>query len=673
MAERPAPDPVEIHAPQPLKAMRNWLVWKYEPDPDRPDKKPRKVPYWIGRGRRHGLQGSEMDRAGMGTFEEALVELAAKDRSGLGFAPFPEDGVVALDFDDCIDEAGQVDPRVLELVAGTYAEVSPSGRGVRAFFRGHLPDMKSTRTAPGELKVEVFGRGGFVTVTGNVLPVVRALGDEDTVAGLTDAVQAFLRGRFGEDFDNPEAPEPGQPTGEPLGLTAAQLRECLEVLPDDLEYDEWVEKTGMPIHHETRGSKHGFEIWHQWNKRSKKHTSRAYDWARWVSFGKPRRDGRPQVTARSLVRLAGQYGARIDIARTATADDFEDVSTTEAPAEEATKKPRFPVYSVSQFLQRPSPRWIVKGILADDDFSMIVGEPGSGKSFIAIDMSVAIATGEPWFDRTTRRMRVVYIAAEGVGGVRNRVAAQVQERKLDPDALDIGVIDRAPNLLLKEDAVALARSIREQGGAELIVVDTLAQVTPGGNENSGEDMGKVIEHVRQVARHLGARCLAVHHLGKDATRGARGWSGLNGAAGSVLLVERSLGAVRSVRITKQKDGEDGLAIGFELQPVEIGTDEDDLPITSCVVIPAELPTASASLARRLGPLEQVLVRVIEAMGEAQSAGIETSAVIDEAAELLPPPEGGRDTRKQRLKRALRQLVESPGFEWIEEDGCLSRV
>src|SRR5690606_37824247 len=40
------------------------------------------------------------------------------------------------------------------------------------------------------------------------------------------------------------------------------------------------------------------------------------------------------VTARSLVRLAGQYGARIDIARTATADDFEDVAAQQAEARE---------------------------------------------------------------------------------------------------------------------------------------------------------------------------------------------------------------------------------------------------------------------------------------------------------------------------------------------------
>ena len=66
------------------------------------------------------------------------------------------------------------------------------------------------------------------------------------------------------------------------------------------------------------------------------------------------------------------------------------------------------------------------------------------------------------------------------------------------------------------------------GGADLIVVDTFAQVTPGANENSGEDMGPVMARFDAVAQATGAAILVIHHNGKDQAKGARGWSGSYG-------------------------------------------------------------------------------------------------------------------------------------------------
>ncbi|WP_276207949.1 AAA family ATPase [Photobacterium damselae] len=51
------------------------------------------------------------------------------------------------------------------------------------------------------------------------------------------------------------------------------------------------------------------------------------------------------------------------------------------------------------------------------------GKSGSRKSFIAIDISCAIATGSPWHNQKTRKGAVVYIAAEGQMGIPKRVKA----------------------------------------------------------------------------------------------------------------------------------------------------------------------------------------------------------------------------------------------------------
>jgi hypothetical protein len=113
----------------------------------------------------------------------------------------------------------------------------------------------------------------------------------------------------------------------------------------------------------------------------------------------------------------------------------------------------------------------------------------------------------------------------------------------------------------------------------LIVIDTLARAMQGADENSNLDMGTFV-----------AKC-AVHHTGKDAARGARGHNSLLAAVDSEIEVERKNGE-RLWRLTKCRDGSDGTETGFRLTAVELGSDEDSDPITSCVVEPAEIGPAA---------------------------------------------------------------------------------
>ena len=189
--------------------------------------------------------------------------------------------------------------------------------------------------------------------------------------------------------------------------------------------------------------------------------------------------------------------------------------------------------------------------------------------------------------------------------------------------IEVMIIPDSPNLLLKEDALALAKAI---GKADLIIIDTLAQTTPGGNENAGEDMGKALAHCKGISRACGAMVLLVHHSGKDASKGARGWSGLRAAADAEFEVLRLPGG-RILRTSKQKDGDDGAAWGFELNVVDIGIDEDGDPITSCVIKEMEVNLAKATSAKPLGEIEKAVVAAIGEISEFQTAGIEVKEVI----------------------------------------------
>lgn len=678
------------NCPDALRGVKAWLVWRFEPNPG--GGKPRKVPYYANGGRRVGEQGSADDRLRMVDFERALA--AARDRSmdGVGFAVHAEHGIVALDFDNCL-AAGKLHPEVAAVVQSSYAEISPSGKGVRAFFRGQLGNLKSHGEPFG---FETFSTKGFVTFTGNVLALCDIAGNDNTIAPLDQPVMELAQRRFRRTAAEPDSVAYGT---EPVGLSPAQILAALAVLPAELDYDTWI-SVGMAIHHETQGE--GFELWDEWSSYSPKYTNREYGLERWKSFGK---SDTTVVTARSLVHLANQHGADIQLNMPASMEDFDDLSRhvlAEAEHEPGTtdddgfedvsagvagrgsaaadardrsrpavaKRARFEPVPLALFAARPAPTWIVKGVIPRAELVVLFGESGSGKSFMALDLAACIARGLPWRGRRVNAGRVVYIAAEGAGGFRNRVVAHVQAHGLTyADLARIDIIDAAPNMLLKDDALDVAKAI---GRADLVIVDTWAQVTAGGNENAGEDMGKALSHCKGIHRATGATVLLVHHSGKDASKGARGWSGLRAAADAELEVVR-LANGRVLRTSKQKDGDDGLEWGFGLDIVTIGTDEDGDPITSCVVVEQEVP--SAKILRTLGPKEEIVNAVLQEFALVQTTGIEVAAIITASVAKMPPPEEGkRDTRKQHARRALESLCagdDSP--YWLRDDATVDIV
>jgi hypothetical protein len=104
----------------------------------------------------------------------------------------------------------------------------------------------------------------------------------------------------------------------------------------------------------------------------------------------------------------------------------------------------------------------------------------------------------------------------------------------------------------------------------------------------------------------------VHHTGKDASKGLRGHSSLHAALDTAIEVRRD-GDNREWLIAKSKDGEDGGVHAFKLEVVELGSDEDGDPITSCIVYPLE---GVADKVKKILPPKSGNQRVIwDALGE----------------------------------------------------------
>lgn len=632
----------DIRCPDEMRHLKGWLVWKLTLLPG--EKKARKVPYYVDGGKR-GAHGTPDDRSRLATFDEALA--VGKRYTGLGFAPQPDFGITALDFDDIVGTAHQ--PAIEAMVAGTYAEFSPSGAGIHAFVRGVMPNRKSHAGDGWPYTFETFGSKGFVTFTGMALPQ-----NDLTGGGVTEpspGVQSLCAERF-----RSVLPEERTHNEKVLGLKEEQIEEILDALDPDMGYDEWC-KVGFAIHHESRGE--WAHLYDDWSARGSKYPGYDAVMRKWNSFGK--RASGNNITGKYLLKLAKGAGVSVG-GVTAPADDFPDETTPEEKAAtekaKAEKKARFKVIPAHEFARRPPPRWIIDQLVPEADLLVLYGESGSGKSFVAIDLTMAIARGADWRGLKVRQGRVVYIAAEGGGGFTKRLKAYAHHHAVDLEAVPFGVIHATPNLMAEVDVQGLREAILAAEGAEIVVVDTFAQVTPGANENAGEDMGLALKNARAIGAATGALVILVHHSGKDASKGARGWSGIRAAADAELEVVRSEGG-RWIRSTKQKDGDDQGEWGFSLGKVRVGEDEDGKPIESCVVLETGVPEN-----RKRGKAEQVTP-----LGEWERLALDTLATLElgdrpvllpeliaETVERMPESDDPRWRKNAKVKEAIKTLV-----------------
>lgn len=315
---------------------------------------------------------------------------------------------------------------------------------------------------------------------------------------------------------------------------------------------------------------------------------------------------------------------------------------------------RFRVQSAEEFSAGKPMEWIVRGVLPRAELCVIYGESGSGKSFLALDLCAAVTRGVDWRGQRTVPGRVVYVCAEGAGGFKARLRAYAQGHDCEMQVLP-AVVPDAPNLLEAKDVAALAHSILSWGQPDVVVIDTLSATTPGGNENSGEDMGRVISHCKFIHQKTGALVCCVHHSGKDSTKGARGWSGLRAAADAEIEITRT-DDLRVATVTKMKDGMDGTRLAFKLNVVALGYDPEGEEESSCIVRHVEdvpPPQATSKKPKPVGAVQIITYELLKRMAAGGSTGLKD--LEDEVIAELPQPDG-RDERKRFFWRALTGLV-----------------
>ncbi len=310
----------------------------------------------------------------------------------------------------------------------------------------------------------------------------------------------------------------------------------------------------------------------------------------------------------------------------------------------------FRLLSYDDLAALPAVRPLAGPYLPEGGLGVFVAAPGTGKTFIALDLALSVATGTPFLGEPVEAGPVVYVSGEGRSGLLQRVEAWFQTHpNVDRANVPIKFVVEPVNLLdaSNVDGFLAAIDATEVTRAVLVALDTLARCFAGGDENSTRDMGTAVAACDRIRSATGGAVLALHHPPKGGM-GARGSGVLAGAVDTEMHLAADDQGVLRLTIAKQKDGPAHTGVSLRLDEVRLPDDPNGRPRTSCVVRVIE-PSQGSECSPRAPRLTQTARRALDALVAATPGGLTYSAW-RQACGLADT--SMRNARKSLLKRTL---------------------
>jgi hypothetical protein len=214
------------------------------------------------------------------------------------------------------------------------------------------------------------------------------------------------------------------------------------------------------------------------------------------------------------------------------------------------------VLTIEQLASLPPPRWLLHNRIPEGQ-TWMYGEPGAGKTFLALDWAAAVAASG---------LTVVYFVGEGVQGFARRVLA-IREANPHQNFSSLLVVPQAPHLM-EQGSVAIMRQTVKENSPALVVVDTFARASVGADENSAKDVGMAIDVLDSLWHDYQCSSLVIHHSTKNSGT-ERGSSAIRGAADATWEVQAAApGAVIGGQAVcrKMKDAEPPQPWLFQMRP-----------------------------------------------------------------------------------------------------------
>ena len=496
------PGAANLGIPRTMREAPRWLVWQYVPSKRKPGKLD-KVPVGKWRDPKHWRSYTD---AAAACKPGQLLGFVLGD----GWAGIDVDGAWADDGTTLQDHAA----RVWKACGKSgYAERSPSGKGYKVFVHfdaGDVPAVgQATETLPGD-HVEVAAYhtpGRWFAVTGDALadcgkdpnnPAARK-GYRATFARLQG--QARDRVRSIDDADGLAdlgAVRPYTPERE------ADLRAALSLLPND-DRKQWVD-FGHALKAMGWAGDHAdaaFDLWREWSEHDYENFDEDDCYKRWKGF-------RP----RGAVSVATIFFRAKEVA----GDASEDTSADEAALLAELSKP-IPLrkYGLEEFMamKKKAPPQLVPGLLAPG-LTLLIGRQKSGKTYMLLQLAVALATGGEFLGvRVAKPLRVKAYLLEEAGET-----ALQQERF---DAMGYNEVFRnapqyIPNLELEFgdmppiDKGGMLRLTEDLAAFDVVLVDSATALDYG--EVGRGEMDVFRRHYREMqvlqrAARKNGKCLLV--------------------------------------------------------------------------------------------------------------------------------------------------------------------
>jgi hypothetical protein len=200
-------------------------------------------------------------------------------------------------------------------------------------------------------------------------------------------------------------------------------------------------------------------------------------------------------------------------------------------------------------------RGMYEGYIVKDTIVTAFGPAEAAKSLFAKHLSHCLGLGLDVFGRKVEQGPAFYIAAEGAGGIRNRIMAWETHHGQE-DKVETRFMFQVVNMRDDKEVdafIAYLQTLPEPPA--LLVVDTLAWAMAGGKENDVDVLMGVYSNARRIREAVGCVVFIIHHTGKDGQI-ERGSSSIRHASDTMIKMvpdPKKKGTI-VLTVDKQKDG-----------------------------------------------------------------------------------------------------------------------
>jgi len=194
---------------------------------------------------------------------------------------------------------------------------------------------------------------------------------------------------------------------------------------------------------------------------------------------------------------------------------------------------------------KPPKPIIDDGILLENTILMIIGQHKTMKTFLALNMATAIASGKGFANfHINEKNRVMVLSAEGgyfptkdrITKITKGISSKYLNNILMPKYINLKID-------IDEDYESLNELI-DIYKPNVLIIDPLIRFHTQ-DENSSSGMGKVFTRIREIIKYKNISIILIHHKGKDYSKGPRGSSVISGEYDSAIFIDKKANGIHN--------------------------------------------------------------------------------------------------------------------------------